>query len=187
MNRLPPDDTTMSLCIDPHPPKSGPEIYILRLKANEKFSFQVFSPDIFGIWVHWSGAKSTPHFTDTGRCPGCRNEDPMRWKGFVHAHCIEKKQDVFLELTPASANSLRDQLGVGETLRGKCIFVNRTKGDNGRLLIRVMQGHLPSDALPPALDPQKSIMALWGIREKAPQGGMEFPTHTLNGFSPKKG
>lgn len=184
MNRLP-DDSPLSLELQPVPPKEGPEIYILRLKGSEGFTFTVYSDAIFGIWVHWSGDRSAPHYTDAKRCPGCGRDEPKRWKGFLHCYCIEKKQEVFLELTPASANSLTDQLAVGELLRGQGLFVKRTKGDNGRLLIRVLNAHPDPKSLPQALDPQVSIMSLWGIRQKAPEGGMEFPTHARNGFARK--
>jgi len=184
MNRLPKDGQPMSLDLQAVPPKSGPEIYILRLKGRERFSFTVFSETMFGIWVHWSHDRSSPHFTDAKRCPGCQRQEPKRWKGFLHCFCIEKKQEVFLELTPASAGSLLDQLATGELLRGQGIVVERTKGDNGRVLVRVCNTHPEPSKLPPALDPQTSLLALWGIHAGAPQGGLEFPTH-LNGVPTK--
>jgi hypothetical protein len=180
MNRIP-DDTPMSLAIDPVPPREGPEIYILRLQGAERFTFTVYSSAIFGIWVHWSGDRSSPHYTDTKRCQGCQEEQPMRWKGFLHAYCIEKRQDVFLELTPGSARALQEQLGAGESLRGQGLFVQRTKGNNGRLLIRVLNAHPDSAKLPPEIDPQASLMTLWGIKPQSPKGGREFPTASRNG------
>lgn len=176
----------MSLSLEPLPPKAGPEIYIMRLKGRERFSYTIFSESMFGIWVHWAGRKSAPHFSDTERCPGCKRQEPKRWKGFLHCFCIEKKQEVFLELTPASAHSLLDQLAVGEVLRGQGIVVERTKGDNGRLLIRVCNSHPDPAKLPPALDPQVSLLSLWGIHPQATPGGLEFPTHAANGFAAKK-
>jgi hypothetical protein len=181
MNRIPKSDVPLSLSVAPVPPRPGPEIYILRLKGAERFTFTVYSHAIFGVWVHWSGGKSSPHYTDADRCPGCARQEPKRWKGFVHCYCHEKKQEVFLELTPASAHSLLDQLAVGETLRGQGIFVNRTKGDNGRLLIRVMNPCREPEKLPEAKDPQESLMRIWGIHPLAPEGGLEFPTSQRNG------
>lgn len=172
-NRIP-SDKPLSLAIDHNPPKEGPEIFILRLRGSERFSFTCLS-ELWGVWVHWSGQKSAPHYSDTKRCPGCRTQDPMRWKGFVHAFCVEKRQEVFLELTPASAHALNAQLATGELLRGQGIVVQRTKGDNGRLLVRVHSKCPDPDKLPPAKDPQESLMRLWGIQPQAPESGKEFP------------
>lgn len=181
MNRLP-SDATHGLAIENTPPTSGPEIYIYRLGAAESLTFHVFSRALFGIWVHWDryNKRSTPHYSDTARCDSCQRELPKRWKGFLHVWCVEKKQQLFLELTPSSANALQSQLASGETLRGKGVFVQRTKGKNGRLLIRVLPGSIDPQTMPEELDPLRSIMALWGIHPQAP-GGMELPVQSRNG------
>jgi hypothetical protein len=181
MNRLPHDDTH-GLAVERTPPASGPEIYIYRLAAQETLTFHVFSRELFGIWVHWDryNKRSTPHYSDTGNCDGCQRELPKRWKGFLHTWCVEKKQQLFLELTPASANALKAQLATGETLRGKGIFVQRTKGKNGRLLVRVLPGQIDPQAMPEELDPLRSLMAIWGIHPRA-TGGREFPIPSVNG------
>lgn len=186
MNRLPPIDTPMTLDVQPLPPRVGPEIYILRLKANQLYTFTIFSPSMWGIFVHWNGKKSEPHFTQEDRCPGCISRRPKRWKGFLHCFCHELGQEVFLELTPASAHSLIGQLGSAGTMRGNRIQAKRGKGDNGRLIITVLTAVTSPDALGPAKDPQESIMALWGFPEDHPLSGKEFrttkPTNgTLNG------
>jgi len=186
MNRIP-DDTRLSLAIEPVPPRSGPAMFILRLKGSEALTFHCFSRAPFGIWVHYDqiANRSEPHYTDAGECAGCLHQKPKRWKGFLHCWCVEKKQQVFLELTPASANALIGQQAVGETLRGKGIFVQRTKGKNGRLHVRILPGTIDPATMPEEVDPLPSIMALWGIHPQA-SGGRELPIPSLNGTSKRR-
>jgi len=147
----------------------------------------LFSRSMFGVWVHFDqiAKRSSPHYTEETRCPGCQDQHPKRWKGFVHAFCVEKKQSVFLELTPASANALLGQLVAGETLRGKHIVVERSAGKNGRLSVRVMPYMTAPPEMPEELDPERSLKALWGLIDK-PRGGREFPRNGP-GFLPKTG
>jgi len=159
-----------NLAIDHNIPSSGPELFILRLKGNERFSFTSLATSIFGIWVHWSGNRSSPHYINAKKCPGCMEEQPKRWKGFLHAFCYEKKQEVFLELTPASASSLNRQVNAGRSTRGLRFTVLRTKGDNGRLVVQV-EPYAPiagEETLPLEKSPLGSLIKLWGLGGKAP-------------------
>jgi len=183
MNRLPMEGP-LTLDVQSTPPREGPEIYILRLKANQHYSFTIFSDHVWGINVHWNGKKSEPHFTDEGRCPGCQAKRTKRWKGYLHCFSAKMGQEVFLELTPASAQSLLSQLGDRGSLRGNRIQVKRTKGDNGRLLISVLTACPEPNALPKEKDPQESLLKLWGLGDVPELTGREFPTKrpALNGF-----
>lgn len=173
-----------TLATDPNPPREGPEIFILRLKGNQTLSFAILSKSLWGIWVHWNGKKSEPHYKEDHLCIGCQAKRPKRWKGFLHCFCFEMGQEVFLELTPHSGHSLLAQLNKGGPLRGNRIQVRRTKGDNGRLLISVLTAIDNPAMLPNEKDPQESIMALWGLDPSGAQSGRELPTNNpaLNGF-----
>lgn len=175
MNRIP-HDTPLSLDITSEIPKAGPEIYILRMKANKMFTFTILSEHPYGIWVHWNGKKSEPHFKQEDRCPGCLAKRSKRWKCYLHTFCVNLSQEVFLELTPHSAKSLEGQLGAGQSYRGNRIQVQRTASDNGRLLISLLTRIDPKTPLPPQRDPLESILSLWGIDPGSLLGGKELPT-----------
>lgn len=170
------------VAFDNRPPSAGPELFVLRLKGDEFFTFTIWSEEITGMWTHWGKGKSEPHYVDEDNCPGCNARRPRRWKGFIHAYCFEKKQEVLVELTPSSAKSLLDQLGAKASLRGNRIQVKRTKGANGRLLISVLTACPNPQDLPPAKDPKASILKLWGFDEDefdkaidGPEGEEETP------------
>lgn len=182
-NRLP-SDKPLTLDRSDVPPRAGPELFIMRLKGGEFFTFILLADELYGINIHFGNgsSKSSPHFTDKNRCPGCQANTPMRWKGYLHAFCSDKGQEVFLELTPASAQSLIGQLPGGK-LRGNRIQVKRTKGDNGRLLISVLTACSTIDALPKAKDPEESLLRLWGYADGLlPAKPVELLIPSSNGF-----
>lgn len=151
------------IAYDCQPPKAGPEIFIQRLKGGQKFTFTILSITLFGVWVHWDGKRSFPHYHPAEQCQGCMDRRQKRWKGFLHCFNYEIGQEVFLELTPFSATSLRNQLAGSDNLRGNRIQVSRTKGDNGRLVVQVLTAIQNPEALPPEKDPKASILKLWGM------------------------
>jgi hypothetical protein len=150
------------VAFDDNIPNVGPEIFILRMKGARSLTFTIWGTQIRGIWIHWVGKGSEPHFRDAEQCEGCKKNKEKRWKGFLHCYCSEMRQEVFLELTPASARSLRDQLAERATLRGSVIQVKRTTADNGRLYISTLTPRI-AEGLPPEKDPRPSIMRLWGV------------------------
>lgn len=163
----------LEIAYDDTPPREGPEIFIMRLKANEMHVFTIFSHSLAGIWTHWTGSKSEPHFKDPDKCPGCQKKKTKRWKGFLHVYCHSKAQEVFLELTPHSAQSLLNQLAGGKSMRGNRIQVKRGKGDNGRLTISILTATGNPETMPEPKDPRPSILKLWGMMESEPSGWIE--------------
>lgn len=160
-----PDTEKTGIAFDDEIPKEGPEIFILRLKGGRVYTFSVWGRMIRGIWVHWRGDVSEPHYNDATECPGCIKLRPKRWKGYLHCYCYEMRQEVFLELTPSSAGSLKQQLSERAEMRGARIQVKRTGADNGRLYISVLTPMNPAEPLPAEKDPRPSILKLWGISE----------------------
>jgi hypothetical protein len=185
MNRIPPNDTRRTLDSQPVPPRPGPELFILRLKGGELKTITIYSRSLFGVNVHWNGAKSEPHFKEEKNCNGCLKKMPMRWKGFLHGFCHEMGQEVFLELTPASAHSLLDQLGQGTVMRGNRIQVKRTKGDKGRLIIACLTAVPNPESLPPEKDPATSLLRLWGFQDlvSKPAEPVADLRHLVNGLA----
>lgn len=146
-------------------PKPGPEIFIKRLKGSEKLHCTIYADAIRGVWYHWMNGRSQPHYVDEKKCPGCIRCMGKKWKGYLHCYASEMKQEIFLELTPAAGIALTSQLGRKIGLRGFVIFVQRTKGDNGRLQIRIEGTQVDPAKLPSEKNPQPSITKLWEIAE----------------------
>lgn len=151
-------------------------MFILRLKANQTCSFTIYSRGWFKIRVHWNGKKSEPHFKQEHLCPGCLGHKPLRWKAYLHCFWHEQGQEVFVEFTPHSHVSLETQLLGGASLRGNRFQMKRGKTDNAKLIVTMLTADPSPERLPPEKDPQKSILALWGISPNDPRGGRELPT-----------
>jgi hypothetical protein len=143
-------------------PDDGPELFMLRLKGNQKFTMNTLGRKIRGIEYHWSGGHSEPHFNPSSQCPGCKTAQNKKWKGYLHVYCVEMRQEVFLELTVASAKSLRHQLGSLPHMRGAIFQVKRTGSDQGRVYISILAPHTHPEVLPPEKDPRPSLLALYG-------------------------
>lgn len=174
---LKPSDKPLTLVTCNTPPKAGPELYVLRVKGDKMHTITLYSKSLWGVWVHFgaNSKKSSPHFSDEARCPGCIAKTPKRWKGFVHGFCNTLNQEVFLELTPAAAASLLQQLGDKGALRGNRIQVKRSGAANGRLQISVLTACVNPEQLPSEKDPQTSLLKLWGYDDTDAFGGREFP------------
>lgn len=158
---------------DDTPPPAGPAIFVRRLKGEEGVTCAILGDKVYGIWSHWQGKKSEPHFRNADDCPGCIARRPKRWKGFLHVWDYATNKEIFLELTPASASQLGQQLGRNSDLRGERIRVQRTKGDNGRLTVAVLQAEPKIDVLPKEKDPRQTILKLWGVAQEDPQGWLD--------------
>lgn len=156
----------MTIAFDDNIPRRGPEIFIKRLKGGEAKTFVLYGTKIRGIWVHWNGGtgKSEPHYEEN--CSACSKQIGKRWKGFLHAFCVEEKQQVFLELTPSGAAALLHQLADPETIRGNLVRVKRSPAQNGRLQIVALERVKQHDNLPPEKDPRRSILKLWGVSQE---------------------
>lgn len=147
-------------------PDDGPELFMLRLKANQKFTMNVYGTKIRGVFYHWVSGGSEPHYEPSKDCPGCKSAQNKKWKGYLHCYCVEMRQEVFLELTSNSAKSLKHQLGNIPNLRGSIFQIKRTASDQGRLYISILAPHSQPQVLPPEKDPRQSILALYGFNRE---------------------
>lgn len=147
-------------------PKSGPEVFILRMKAEKALTFTAWGDKIKGIEIHWAGDRSVPHFEPVEECEACLKCLPKKWKGYLHCYCSEMKQEVFVEMTPKVASSFLDQVPNPNHLRG-CVFqLKRGKSANSRMDIRILNPVDAAVGLPPAKDPRKSILKLYGFSQR---------------------
>jgi len=150
---------------DDKPPRPGPSIPVIRIKGGEQRLLIVLSPRLIGYWTHWGGKATMPCTGKELGCTGCsaRPPWPSRWKGYLHALCLVKHYDCFLELTPAAAEMLSLQSDNAMSLRGVKIELRRTPGANGRLKLIVHNRTLTMNDLPEPKDPMVSLAKLWGI------------------------
>jgi len=156
----------MTVAFDDEIPDDGPELFMLRIKGQQKFTMNVFGSKIRGIFYHWNGRGSEPHFEPSTQCPGCKAAQNKKWKGYLHVYCVEMRQEVFLELTQAAAKSLKHQLGNIADMRGSIFQIKRTTSDNGRLFISILAPHSQPHLLPPEKDPRTSLLALYGFSKE---------------------
>lgn len=150
---------------DDNVPRPGPDIFIKRLKGQESLTCTILGAKVHGVWCHWNpkSDSSEPHYLSEDECPGCKARRPKRWKGYVHCFAHNMGQEIFLELTPHSAQSLQSQIGPVETMRANRLRIERGKGDNGKLSVTVLTAERNADALPREKSPQPSILKLWGF------------------------
>lgn len=153
----------MDLDRDPRPPSPGPRIPIIRVGPGETLNCHCVSPGIQGFWTHWLGDRSQPHYRDPAECPGCKIGAPKRWKGYLFCIIHEKRVNAFIEVTPATALQLGEQLDQGESLRGVMLQFKRTAKKNGRLAVTVLTNRIDSKKLPPDQDCEATLRNLWGI------------------------
>lgn len=148
---------------DDTPPKKEGELWIERMKGATSKSIVILSPAIWGVWTHWNGKRSQPCWKDKSRCPGCIAKHPSRWKGYLHVLDYMRRNQIFLELTPTAARSLKDQVGTGVAMRGVRVTIRRTTSNLGRLLVAVEEAMAFMHNLPNAVDPLKTLLDIWKI------------------------
>lgn len=137
-------------CTQDAPPPAGPQIWVKRLKANEKWACVICSSKITGLWIHWfpNQRKTEPCWQERQRCPGCKSKVVRKWKGYLHVLHPSSKKQWFLELTPWSAQAILNQLEPGYDLRGLRLDLQRGDGDKARMVVNVKppfpgQGEVP--------------------------------------------
>lgn len=146
------------------PPAPGPRYPITRVTVGDSARmFTILAETLFGLWTHWTGRTSMPCLNHGMDCSGCRSAQPKRWKGYLHSFDHEKKDECFLELTPAACQELIQQAGREKDLRGLRLHLRRTKGGkHGRLNVQVLPAIGDNSRLPPARSPILTLSSLWG-------------------------
>lgn len=165
------------------PPRERPELWVLRMKAQQLRTFLILSSKWWGVWTHYDG-KTGPCFRTSEHCVGCARGKKKEWKAYLHCHCLELKQDVILELPRGAALSLRDQLGKDVSLRGNRVQVKKGKGATSGLQVSILTACQNLNDLAAEKDPRPSVWALWGC-ELPPvlaDDGELIPEPSANGF-----
>jgi hypothetical protein len=151
------------LHIQHEPPRPGPAMPILRVKAGQEMHFVILSESLWGIWTHWAGNRSEPCFAENATCPGHKRGLPRRWKGYLHVWHIDKRLEAFIELTPTAAHCLLDQAGKNCSLRGLRLKLRRTGASNGRLLVNLLPANPSMEGFAQPKDPESILCKLWGV------------------------
>lgn len=162
------------------PPKSGPEIFVRRLRAAEKLTVQVLSRSLWGCYVHWAGDHSEPCLEDAKKCPGHARGLPVKWKGYLHVMNLHNRRAEFLEFTPFSANQIIDQVDTAQPLRGYRLQCERGKGDKARVKVVVLPCLNMEVVLPDEIDPYKTLCKLWSCQ------GIDLKLYTGNSDCEKR-
>lgn len=144
------------------PISKSPRMQVVRLKGSQRLRGVILSKHFVGFQIHWNPSirRSLPHFDELERCEGCQKKLPEKTVWYLHLLSTDKGQ-VFVELPPNAARGLLDQLAEGESLRGLWVTISRSQADNGRVRAVVDDQLQRRTDLPPAVDPESTLSALW--------------------------
>lgn len=148
---------------DDRPPKAGPKWWIERIGAGREGLFTIFSRNIFGVWTHWQLHGSQPCFNRKEDCEGCKRNFPRRWKGYLHAYDHHAKRQCFLEITPIVAESIQQQLGEDQPVRGYRLKMKRGNGPKARVKVEVLAPLGGGPELVEEKFPEETLRKLWSL------------------------
>lgn len=148
--------------------------YVLRLKGSKSCTLQCYSKNFWGFKIHWVGDHSEPHAKDATKCHWCQRNMPIKERYYLFGWDVDGKQEVFLEFTFNAARAVKKQLPKDCNMRGLGIYLSRTKSDNGRLNVHILNGRLDEKTLKPDRDPIHTLRALWRVKSGAQFHGIEF-------------
>jgi hypothetical protein len=152
---------------DERPPKPGPRIEIVRLKANQSTDLVVYSEKVHGFWIHWCGERSGPCYDPRSECRSCCDGLPRRWKGYLYCWSTAQSDNVFFELTPLAVKSIYDVVGQGCILRGYRMNIQRGNGNKAwmKVTLKSRFQDVSDKVLPDDISPEKTLLQLWGVSD----------------------
>ncbi len=157
---------------DDTPPSPGPKWWVERIRPDQEGLFTVFSRSIYGVWTHWGLYGSQPCFSDPKQCHGCKQNQPKRWKGYLHAYDHHHKRQCFLEVTPGMAEEILKQVGQDQPIRGYRLKTKRGKGAKARVRVEVLAPLAVGPDLVDEKYPEDTLRKLWNIAAfEESQGG----------------
>lgn len=151
-------------------PKPGPTQRVIQLKAGESIDCVILSPSTWGVGTHWNDragkhGRSERCTNGKGECSGCNAKLPCRWKGYLYVYSFTHRDCVFVELTPATDESIELQRGKDRPLRGERLKMRRGEGGNKtRIQVEVLEHRGDVEQLPPDKDPEQVLESLWNWR-----------------------
>lgn len=151
-------------------PKPGPHHTVVQLDAGESIDGVILSPAIWGVGTHWNDragkhGRSERCTKEKGECSGCNGELPCRWKGYLYVFCFSRRKCVFVELTPATAESIEMQAPAHKNLRAERIVLTRgAGGKKTRIKVELRDYRGDPAELPADADPEPVLETLWEWR-----------------------
>ena len=151
-------------------PKPGPNAIVVQLDAGEKIDCVILSSCIWGVGTHWNDragkhGRSERCTKERGECSGCNGQLPIRWKGYIYVYCFYRKKEVFVELTPGTAEALEMQAPSNKTLRGERLILQRGEGGKKtRIHVELKEYRGDPAELPEDKDPEPILESLWNWR-----------------------
>jgi hypothetical protein len=146
-------------------PKTGPTIWVRRIKAGQTFRVTVISPAFWGFGTHYNGQCTVPCHEQRKDCEGHKRGWPYRPKFYLYVWVTETRRYEFLEFPPVAAHIFTDSIPPGRTFSGLSVVVKRGKGDKARLSLEFQPdytGKMVEDK-----DPWPTLAALWSITTEA--------------------
>lgn len=148
------------------PPAPRRRIDVFRVTTSESTLFVCCSPAIFGQWIHWFGRRSHECLQDRGRCKGCADNWPNKWKGYLHVTGAQGSSEGFLEITATAWAMIEAQRHPNVDLRGMMFKIRRTKGGaHGRYIVEVMDRRIDGENMPQPKDPLETLRFLWRAKK----------------------
>jgi len=150
------------------PEKSGPGIWVRRLKASEAVHVTVYSNALQGVWIHWNGHTSEPCYSPVRECPGHRRNLPAKQRFYMHVFNHHKRREEFIELPAGAAENVLEFFPQGMTLRGCRLTLTRGGGAKAHLKVEVLPpiDTTVSGPLPQAKDVHETLCQLWNLDPK---------------------
>lgn len=160
---------------DEEAPRAGPELWVRRLIKNESITFCSCSQSVWKFWIHWDpdSRKSSPCFKNHKQCPGHRRGLARKWRGYLFGCNETARRYEFLEITPATMETLNAMVGFLSNFRGQRWTLKRGDADTARIKVTSLQA-LAFDRVhdfPEDKDPQETLLRLWGYEGDDPGKG----------------
>lgn len=150
------------------PPAPGPANEIVRVGSTGEAYGYCLSHSLEGYWMHWDGNRTQACSKDDGECKLCMRGFSNRWKGYIHFHCLYRKKEIFVELTPGAAEMLLSQVDKEASLRGLKIRIKRSGNSvHGRLRVEVDKYASCPENLAEPKEAIDALTRLFGWSEKA--------------------
>lgn len=147
---------------------------IIRCPIGGTGPWLITCPKHIGCQTYWAHGRTTPHLSEG--CPGCAEDIPHRWNGWLCVYDERRLRHAILEITPGCLASINEFLLQVGTLRGARIRLFRSNGKrNGRLQAEVMKSELTLTQIPEPFDLQAELTRLWEAPSKNNRPKLETP------------
>jgi len=143
------------------PSRTGPQVKILRVAGETPIGLWAVAPRPRWFAQHFHEYCTKPctrKGEDRSTCELCAQGIGERVKGYLDVfHGTQRK---FLELTIGAWDDLLAECAAGDSIRGVCFTVRRSKGKTGKLLFALRPEIADAKKIPQPIDPTEHVKAL---------------------------